>query len=283
MNGSPAEPRRQPAARSDPESTGPPCALIVQGSMTELFQIPPSDAVLPVACPASGLLGCELGGGPAGDLVRSLLADRVRRWSPWTDLCQRTDGGDLVVSGEAWRRHGAELWSQRSARRILVVRRPRAVYREVLIAAESAADARTLVAEMQTQCPASPRPVHLIHAVQPSMWLLMAEAMGAAAGSWVDADDFAGAAPGAEPMGTARTVVVPGPPVLAVRNAVVEAPPDLLVLGWHRHLLRHPWLAHPTAWHLSRSVPVDVLLVDLTTGGPPHQDGSWPARPTPRV
>jgi nucleotide-binding universal stress UspA family protein len=254
--------------------------------MAELFQIPPTDAVLPVACPVSGFLGFELGGGPAGDLVRSLLACRVRRWSRWTDLRNRLAAGacgDLVVSGEAWRRHGAELWPRQSARRILVVRQPRAAYREVLIAAESAADARALIARMRTPFHASSRPVQLIHSVQPSTWLLMAEALGAAAGPWMCAEDFAAqVAADAVPLGAARTVIVPGPPALAVRNAVLEAPPDLLVLGWHRHRLRHPLLAHPTAWQLSRSVPVDVLLVDLTTGGQLPQEDPRSARQTPR-
>lgn len=257
-----------------------PCVLIVHGSMAELFQIPPPDSNLPVACPGSGFLGCVLSDGPADALVRSFLADRVRRWARWDEVRHKLAAGgvsDLVVSGEAWRRHGTELWSRLSARRILVARRPRAAYRDVLVAAESVAGARDLVATLQERVCAPSQPVQLIHAVQPSTWLLMAGAMAGTIGASMYEDGFAGqVAAGAEPLGAARTAMVPGPPAVAVRNAVLEAPPDLLVLGWHRHLLRHPWLAHPTAWQLSRSVPVDVLIVDLTAGRYARPEDSRP-------
>lgn len=96
------------------------------------------------------------------------------------------------------------------------------------------------------------------------------------------AEDFAGqVAAAAEAMGAARPVIVSGPLAWSVRNAVTEALPDLLILGWHHRRLRRPWLAHPTAWRLSRSVPVDVLLVDLTGGALPQGDPR-PGRPTPR-
>ena len=42
--------------------------------------------------------------------------------------------------------------------------------------------------------------------------------------------------------------------------------PDLVVLGWHRHVLPLPgrWL-HPTAWRLSRELSSHVLLVPLSS------------------
>ncbi len=37
-------------------------------------------------------------------------------------------------------------------------------------------------------------------------------------------------------------------------TAMSPRPPGLVAL------VRDPWLAHPTAWHLSRELPTDVLI-----------------------
>ena len=59
-------------------------------------------------------------------------------------------------------------------------------------------------------------------------------------------------------------VIVRAPAAEAAAAACSELRPDLIVVGWHHHVLPLPgrWL-HPTAWRLSRSSPSDVLLVPL--------------------
>jgi hypothetical protein len=58
----------------------------------------------------------------------------------------------------------------------------------------------------------------------------------------------------------ATGVTLPTTPLWAIRTLADDLRPDLVVLGLHRHRIREPWLAHPTAWHLSRELETDVLI-----------------------
>jgi len=239
-------------------------ALVIEGSISELFELPnPSRATGEVGIDVTGYL---LGRGPANHLIRSVLQDDVRRWLSWPELKQSLAGGSLtglIVSGEAWRRHGARLWSHLPRGNIYVAHRPRGIYTEVMLAAESVATARALLARFTQPPEKAGAALRLVHAVQPSTWQLLAAA-GAWGGRWLFEDGFPDHLDtGGRGAGPVQAAILAGPPTTVVRQAVLEAQPDLLVLGWHRHLTRHPLIAHPIAWRLSRSLPTDVLIVDV--------------------
>ena len=256
-----------PAWRRSADGSAPGCrALLIDGTADELFQLP--DPAGPLSLDGSDLIGCVLEDGPGSDLVRSFLGGRVHRWMTWRDLRVAPPGDrpeQLIVSAEAWRRHGAIIWSELAARRMYIALQPEAEWGRVVVAVQRSADAGALL--RQARRPGWKAPT-IVHASWPSSTLAAAAALGGLSGAYYPlGDDFASRLRDRVDVdGSTPTCTAEGPASRVVREAAIRLEADLLVMGWHHHRLPWPKLVHPTAWHLSRSVPMNVLLIALDGG-----------------
>ncbi|HXM55871.1 MAG TPA: universal stress protein [Candidatus Dormibacteraeota bacterium] len=236
---------------------------LVRGDVSEL------DAVEAAALLAdethAPVVGCVLPVRPRPglDLVRTLAGDCVGRWEAWGDVARRAFGGvrAMVVSGHTWRSAARAIWPALGCCPLYVQRRPPALPRHVLVAVDSA---RTLsaLAERLQPLTARRRPrITLAYATVPTWASTLSAAMG-----------YPAALEGASPLrfpwpllpGDATGVCVPTTPLWAIRTLADDLRPDLVVMGLHRHRVREPSLAHPTAWLLSRELPMDVLLCPVS-------------------
>ena len=245
--------------------TGRPQGLVtlVRGDVRDL------DAVEAAALLAdearAPVVGCVLPVRPrAGlDLVRSLAGDCVGRWEAWGDVARRAfaDVGALVVSGHTWRSAARAIWPALQRCPLYVQRRRPALPRHVLIAVDSLRTQAALAERLGTLTARPGLRVTLAYASVPAWAGSLSAALGypALAGGW-SAERFPW--PLIPPGATG--VCVPATPLWGIRALADDLRPDLVVLGLHRHRVREPSLAHPTAWLLSRELPTDVLLCPVS-------------------
>lgn len=246
--------------------TGSPPALVtlVRGDMRELETI---EAAVRLAAPLRAtLIGGILPGRPGAglDLLRSLAGDCVGAWYPWADLAARVTRDDvrgLLISADTWRGAPRALWKALDRCPLLIQRRrPPDLPRQALLAVDSARTSSALAEIVQRMPAHTGLGVTAVYASLPTWACSVSAALGypVAIGESV-LDDF----PWSLPPG-ASGVCITATPQWGIRTLVEQLRPDLVVLGLHRHRLRLPWLAHPTAWQLSRDLPTDVLLCPVS-------------------
>lgn len=237
----------------------PGLVTLVRGDVRELAAIEMAALLADVV--RAPVLGCVLPLRPrAGlELVRDLAGDCVGRWAAWADVAGGAfeDVRGLVISGHTWREAARQVWPALERCPVYVQHRRPAPHRSVLIAVDSPS---TQVALARRLAPMMERPgvrITVAFASVPSWACSLAAALGYPV--FVQRPPEEGfpwplALPGA------TGVSLPTTPLWAIKTLADDLQPDLVVLGLHRHRIREPWLAHPTAWHLSRELRTDVLL-----------------------
>ncbi len=232
---------------------------LVRGDVREL------DTVEAAALLAGGMrvpvVGCVLPVRPRPglDLLRGLAGDCIGRWEAWTDVAYRASGDvrAMVISGDTWRSAARVVWPALERCPVYVQRRRPAPYRDVLIAVDSDRTQTALASRLEQLAGRGDPQITIAFASVPSWACSLSAALGypAFVGRPVQ-ERF----PWPLALRGATGVCLQTTPQWAIRLLAQDLRPDLVVLGLHRHRVREPWLAHPTAWQLSRDLPTDVLL-----------------------
>jgi hypothetical protein len=179
------------------------------------------------------------------------------------EVLQRDRAGAVILSQQAWRHHANRLWRHLHSCPVYICSRGRPRPRRFLCCADTPEAADCMRGHVTALAMSQKTRMTVLRAVPPpSGWAL---AMG---------DLYGIAAPPPPRQGTVRrevwgeTIVMDWTrPDVAVRAACSAVKPDVVVVGWHRHLLPLPdRLLHPTAWRLSTSLPYDTLLLPLHEG-----------------
>jgi hypothetical protein len=209
--------------------------------------VPVTGCVLPVR-PMAGL-----------DLLRALAGDGVCGWGTWDDLSSGALGEvrALVVSGETWRRAARAVWPALQHCPVYVQRRRPAPPRSVLVAVDSARTEAALARRLAAIEAWPGMRITVAFASVPAWACSLSAALGCPAPVALPSEERL---PWSPCLRGATGVSLPTTPQWGIRTLTAELRPDLVVMGLHRHRLREPWLAHPTAWHLSRELPTDVLI-----------------------
>ncbi|HZU18759.1 MAG TPA: universal stress protein [Candidatus Dormibacteraeota bacterium] len=248
--------------------TEPPgLAVLVRGDVGEL-------GVLRAAWLAAEVAGTPLVGTvlpdrrPGLGLLRALTRGVITRWLDWRELVAGMAGDAvrcLVVAASTWRAAARAIWPAAEHCPVYIQHRGSvAPAHHVLLAVDSAETNAALARRLAGLPLRSGIRVTVGHATVPSWACSMAGALGyvpevaipgqEAALPWSPAPPGAGAA------------CVHATPLWGIRALAEELRPDLVVLGLHTHRLRHPSLAHPVAWVLSRELDTDVALCPLGHG-----------------
>jgi hypothetical protein len=240
----------RPAARQ------PGLVTLVRGDVRELdaietaallageVRVPITGCVLPVR-PGAGL-----------DLVRALAGDCVGRWTAWADVAFEDVRG-LVISGHTWRAAARQVWPALERCPVYVQHRRPAPHRSVLIAVDSPGTQLALARRLEPMMERPGLRITVAFASVPSWACSLAATLGYPVFVPRPAEERF---PWPLALRGATGVSLPTTPLWAIRSLADDLRPDLVVLGLHRHRIREPWLAHPTAWHLSRELRTDVLI-----------------------
>jgi hypothetical protein len=165
-----------------------------------------------------------------------------------------------VVPAVLWRRAARTLWPMLSRSSLLVCRRGTILPSSILVCADNDATKRALVSRVRSAVPSGAVRISVLRAIPPSpTWAVGLFALSGFL--WMRGQDELPATR-ADDGEDDSMMTVYEPTVDAIKHACVQLTPELVVLGWHRHVLPLPvsWL-HPTAWRLSNQLPSDVLLV----------------------
>jgi len=237
----------------------PGLVTLVRGDVRELDTI--GTAALLAGEVTAPVMGCVLPvrQGAALELLRTLAADCVGRWAAWADVTASSfeDVRGLVISGHTWRAAARHVWPALERCPVYVQHRRPAPHHSVLVAVDSP---RTQVALARRLEPLMERPgmrITVAFASVPSWACSLAAALGYPVFVQRPPEERF---PWPLTLRGAVGVSLPTTPLWAIRTLADDLRPDLVVLGLHRHRIREPWLAHPTAWHLSRELRTDVLI-----------------------
>jgi hypothetical protein len=165
-----------------------------------------------------------------------------------------------VVPAGLWRRDGRTLWPMLSGSSILVCRRGTLLPSSILVCADNEATKRALVSRVGSAVPSGTVHLTVLRAIPPPpTWAVSLFALSGFL--WMLGQDELPAI-GTDDGVDTSVLTVPEPTVDAIQHAWGQLTPELVVLGWHHHVLPLPpsWL-HPTAWRLSNQLPSDVLLI----------------------
>ena len=236
----------------------PGLVTLVRGDVRELATI--ETAAMLAAVVRAQVMGCVLPMRPrAGlDLVRALAGEHVGCWTAWSDVTRGAfeDVRGLVISGHTWRAAARHVWPALERCPVYVQHRRPAPHRSVLLAVDSPGTQVALVRRLETMMGRPEVRITVAFASVPSWACSLAAALGYPI--------FVQRPPEERfpwPLTHGATgVSLPTTPLWAIRSLADDLRPDLVVLGLHRHRIREPWLAHPTAWHLSRELATDVLI-----------------------
>ncbi|HEY7201700.1 MAG TPA: universal stress protein [Candidatus Dormibacteraeota bacterium] len=241
----------------------PGLVTLVRGDVREL------DAVEAAALLADEtrmpVMGCVLPvrTGAGLELVRALAGAHVGRWEAWGDVARRAfaDVRAMVISGHTWRTAARAVWPALLRCPLYVQRRRPALPRHVLVAVDSP---RTQAALAERLAPLTGRAglrITLAYAAVPAWASTLSAAMGYP--TFVESPERL-RFPWPLTPADATGVCLPTTPLWGIRALAADLRPDLVVLGVHRHRVREPSLAHPTAWLLSRELSTDVLLCPVS-------------------
>jgi hypothetical protein len=232
---------------------------LVRGDVRELDTIGTA-AVLAGEVRAQ-VLGCVLPfrQGAALDLVRALAGDCVGRWAAWADVTAGSfeDVRGLVISGHTWRTAARHVWPALERCPVYVQHRRPAPHRSVLVAVDSPRTQLALARRLEPLMELPGLRITVAFASVPSWACSLAAALGYPVFVQRPPEERF---PWPLTLRGAVGVSLPTTPLWAIRTLADDLRPDLVVLGLHRHRIREPWLAHPTAWHLSRDLRTDVLI-----------------------
>jgi len=240
----------------------PGLVTLVRGDVRELDAV--EAAALLAGAARAPVMGCVLPVRPGAglELVRTLSCAHVGQWESWRDVARRAfaDVRAMVISGHTWRAAARAVWPALLRCPLYVQRRPPALPRHVLVAVDSA---RTQAALAERLGPLAGRGlrVTVAYAAVPAWASTLSAAMGYPA--FVEGPERL-RFPWPLTPEDATGVCLPTTPLWGIRALAADLRPDLVVLGVHRHRVREPSLAHPTAWLLSRELPTDVLLCPVT-------------------
>jgi len=237
----------------------PGLVTLVRGDVRELDTI--GTAALLAGEVRAPVMGCVLPvrQGAALELLRTVAADCVGRWAAWADVTASSfeEVRGLVISGHTWRAAARHVWPALERCPVYVQHRRPAPHHSVLVAVDSP---RTQVALARRLEPLMERPgmrITVAFASVPSWACSLAAALGYPVFVQRPPEERF---PWPLTLRGAVGVSLPTTPLWAIRTLADDLRPDLVVLGLHRHRIREPWLAHPTAWHLSRELRTDVLI-----------------------
>jgi hypothetical protein len=237
----------------------PGLVTLVRGDVRELAAIETA-ALLAVDVHAQ-VMGCvlPLPPRPGLELVRHLAGDCVGRWTAWADVAHREfeDVRGLVISGHTWREAARQVWPALERCPVYVQHRPPAPHRKVLLAVDSPGTQVALARRLEPMMERPGMQITVAFASVPSWACSLAAGLGYPVFVGRPAEERF---PWPLPTRGATGVSLPTTPLWAIRTLADDLRPDLVVLGLHRHRIREPWLAHPTAWHLSRELRTDVLI-----------------------
>lgn len=216
------------------------------------------------------LVGCKAATGLAAELIDDLASGAFDGWIPRSQVQTTLAGARLhaiVLSGTAWNRVAHDLWRHVCQTPIWITRRDPGPVRRVLIAAGSPSSGRMLLRRARGYRFVQGAEVWVAHAINPlPFWLLAACAAGYFDPSWqMGAPEFVRAVREEGAWLDLRPLLLRGPAGEVLSEAIRQIHPDVVLLGWHRHRLQHPRLAHPTAWRISHDAGTDVVLFDLDT------------------
>jgi hypothetical protein len=237
----------------------PGLVTLVRGDVRELAAI--ETAALLADTVRAQVLGCVLPVRPrAGlELVRDLAGDCVGRWTAWDDVAGGAfeDVRGLVISGHTWREAARHVWPALERCPVYVQHRRPALHRSVLVAVDSPSTQAALARRLEPMMERPGLRITVAFASVPSWASSMAAALGYPVFVQRPPEERF---PWPLALRGATGVSLPTTPLWAITTLADHLRPDLVVLGLHRHWIREPWLAHPTAWHLSRELRTDVLI-----------------------
>lgn len=236
----------------------PGLVTLVRGDVRELATIETA-ALLAVQVHAH-VTGCVLPVRPGAglELVRDLAGDCVGRWTAWADVAAAADDvRGLVISGHTWRAAARHVWPALERCPLYVQHRRPGPHRSVLVAVDSPGTQVALARRLEPIVERPDMRITVAFASVPSWACSLAAALGYPVFVSSRSEERF---PWPLALRGARGVSLPTTPLWAIRALADDLRPDLVVLGLHRHRIREPWLAHPTAWHVSRELRTDVLL-----------------------
>lgn len=249
-----------PSRRADPAAL----VVLVRGDVGELDAL--RTAWLAAEAAGSPLVGAVLPHPRPGlDFLRVAAGDAIGRWLGWRELAARMAGSAvrcLVVAASTWRAAARAIWPAAERCSVYIQhRRPAAPARHVLLAVDSAGTNAALARRL-AGLPLGPEVrITVGHATVPPWACSLAGALGYV--PEVILPGWETTLPWSPVPSGAGAVCVHATPLWGIRALAEELHPDLVVLGLHDHRLRHPPLAHPTAWVLSRELRTDVALCPL--------------------
>lgn len=237
----------------------PGLVTLVRGDVRELDAI--GAAALLADEVRAQVMGCVLPVRPGAglDLVRELAGDSVGCWAAWADVTGSCFEGvrGLVISGHTWRAAARHVWPALERCPVYVQRRRPAPHRSVLLAVDSHGTQVALVRRLEPMMGRPGMRITVAFASVPSWACSLAAALGYPVFVERPPEERF---PWPLALRGATGVTLPTTPLWAIRTLAEDLRPDLVVLGLHRHRIREPWLAHPTAWHVSRELRTDVLI-----------------------
>ena len=237
----------------------PGLVTLVRGDLRELAAI--ETAALLAGEVRAPVTGCVLPVRPGAglDLVRALAGDCVARWTAWADVSGGSFEGvrGLVISGHTWRAAARQVWPALERCPLYVQHRRPAPHRSVLVAVDSPATQVALARRLEPMMGRPGLRITVAFASVPSWACSLAAALGYPVFVPRQAEERF---PWPLTLRGATGVSLPTTPLWAIRSLADDLRPDLVVMGLHRRRIREPWLAHPTAWHLSRELRTDVLI-----------------------
>ncbi|HEX6636023.1 MAG TPA: universal stress protein [Steroidobacteraceae bacterium] len=226
----------------------------------------------------------------AGDGIQLVL----RCGRPSTVICEEALAADLVVVGphrraalsETWRGTPTEQLLSRARKPVLVARRPgKDAYRTVLLALDGSPATEEVLRLTERLPLAENAQVAVVHAHEPPYEAMMntvgvgnlsvasyASASMSQAASMIQAE----LQRHSQDPRRYRVLVVDSRPGAAIRQAVRDVRPDLLVLGTRGHGRFRRALLGSTAHEVLRSAECDVLLVPEGVNGHAGQDDPGP-------
>jgi hypothetical protein len=225
--------------------------------------------VLRAACKVRSLLDVSVdfawlsGRSAARPLIRELARDCELdeiTFEHLTQLLPKRAVSAVLVGPALWRKTAGFLWRRLGQASAYVCRRATVPPASVMICADSDQTASSLLERMTAVLPNRVPNFTVLRALPPAP--LWAAGLLAAFGCPVPvaADELHWST-------TARGMVsltMEAPVTRAVAATYPDVHPDLLVVGWHHHLMPLPEpTLHPSAWRLSNSFPGDVLLLPV--------------------
>jgi hypothetical protein len=225
--------------------------------------------VLRAACKARSMLDVSVdfawlsGSSAARPLIRELARDCKLdeiTLEDLTGLLAKETINAVLLGSTLWRKAAGSLWGRLGQASAYVCRRANVPPASVMICADSDQTAGALMERVTAVLPNRVPNLTVLKALPPApSWVAgLLAAYGCPLPVAAEEGHSSTIARGMESVTVEATVT------RAVAATCSDTHPDLLVVGWHHHLMPLPEPAlHPSAWRLSNSFPGDVLLLPV--------------------